>query len=71
MAMLAADADPELADLGARLILQVHDELILEVPAETAVRAAGRLAVLMSGVVDLAVPLTVDTGVGETWAEAH
>ncbi|NMC50791.1 MAG: DNA polymerase I [Desulfovibrio sp.] len=71
MAMLAADADRELAGLGARLILQVHDELILEVPAETAVRAAGRLAVLMSGVVDLAVPLTVDTGVGETWAEAH
>jgi DNA polymerase-1 len=71
MAMLAADADPELAGLGARLILQVHDELVMEVPAEGAARAGERLAGLMSGVVRLTVPLTVETGVGETWAEAH
>ncbi len=71
MAMLAADGDRELAGLGARLILQVHDELVLEAPAGNAVRAGERLAGLMSGVVALAVPLTVDTGVGETWAAAH
>ncbi len=71
MAMLAADADRELASLGARLILQVHDELIMEAPAATANRVGERLAGLMSNVVRLATPLTVDTGVGETWALAH
>lgn len=71
MAMLAADADKELAGLGGRLILQVHDELVLEAPAEAAPRAGERLAGLMSGVIGLAVPLTVDTGVGENWALAH
>jgi len=71
MAMLAADGDRELASLGARLILQVHDELVMEAPAEAASRVGERLAGLMSGVVRLAVPLTVETGVGETWALAH
>jgi len=71
MAMLAADGDRELASLKARLILQVHDELVMEAPAGVAERAGERLAGLMSGVVRLAVPLTVETGVGETWALAH
>ena len=43
----------------------------MEAPADVAARAGERLAGLMSGVVRLAVPLTVDTGVGETWALAH
>jgi len=71
MAMLAADADRELAALGGRLILQVHDELVMEAPADAASRVGDRLGRLMAGVVSLAVPLTVDTGVGETWAVAH
>jgi len=71
LAMLAAHRDAELANLGATLILQVHDELLLEAPADTAWAAAARLAHLMAGVADLKVPLVADQGVGSTWAEAH
>ncbi len=71
LAMLAAHRDAELANLGARLILQVHDELLLEAPADTAQAAGERLASLMAGVADLKVPLVADQGVGSTWAEAH
>jgi DNA polymerase I len=62
-----------LADAGlrARLLLQVHDELLFEAPEEE----AGRLAELARGVMDqavkLTVPLVVETGRGRTWAEAH
>ena len=70
-AMLLAADDEELARLDARLILQVHDELLAEVPAEGAKRAGERLAAIMAGVADLDVPLTVEWGLGENWAEAH
>ena len=55
----------------ARLLLQVHDELVLEVPEDEveAVRAAVKEE--MEGVADLRVPLRVDTGVGDNWDEAH
>ncbi|MBU1003928.1 MAG: DNA polymerase I [Proteobacteria bacterium] len=71
LAMLAADHDLPLKDLGARLILQVHDELLLECPAASAEQAAARLEEIMAGVYELAVPLAVDKGIGRTWAEAH
>ncbi|MFP5257740.1 MAG: DNA polymerase, partial [Acidobacteriota bacterium] len=71
MAMLAAAGDPELARGQARLVLQIHDELLLETPAETAQAAGERLAALMTGVYRLAVPLEVDWGTGHTWGEAH
>ncbi len=75
LAMLAAHADPDLRALNARLILQVHDELLLEVPADNAPAAGERLAALMSGVrpggVALDVPLAVDWGRGENWGVAH
>jgi DNA polymerase-1 len=70
-AMLAVHGDERLRDLGARLILQVHDELIIELPEDSGREAGGRLAELMSGVYDLAVPLSVDWGAGKNWAEAH
>jgi DNA polymerase-1 len=56
---------------GARLLLQVHDELVLEVPTRevAAVRDAVRDA--MEGVWSLAVPLRVDVRDGASWAEAH
>ena len=55
----------------ARLLLQVHDELLIELPAE--ILEAVRVAVVeeMSTAVTLCVPLLVDTGVGESWDEAH
>jgi len=71
MAMLAADADATLARLDGRLVLQIHDELLLEVPEADAAAAADRLAAIMSGIMPLAVPLDVDKGVGRTWGQAH
>jgi DNA polymerase-1 len=71
MAMLAAEGDAVLKGLGAELILQVHDELLLEVPEAEAEAAGKRLAELMSQVVELRVPLLVDWGSGRNWAEAH
>jgi DNA polymerase-1 len=71
MAMIAVAADERLGALGATLILQVHDELVLEAPEKTAAEAGRRLAEIMSKIYTLRVPLAVDTGVGRTWAEAH
>jgi len=71
MAMLAAQKDDELARLGAKLILQVHDELIIEAP-EANIEAAGtRLKQVMQDVVEMDVPLKVDLGIGKNWADAH
>ena len=75
LAMLEAHADPVLHGLRAELILQVHDELLLEAPQDTARVAGQRLADIMArvrpGGQALSVPLAVDWGVGFTWAEAH
>jgi DNA polymerase-1 len=71
MAMLAAHADAELAGHGATMVLQIHDELLLETPEDSAQAAGARLAGLMCGVISLAVPLVVDWGAGRTWGEAH
>jgi DNA polymerase-1 len=54
----------------ARLILQVHDELILEVPEEQAERAAEILKEEMESAVNLAVPMTVDAHCGKSWYDA-
>ena len=74
-AMLAVFNDKELRRLKARLLLQIHDELIVEVPEDNAQAAAERLSVLMVDTaawgIDLAVPLVADAGVGQNWGEAH
>ena len=71
LAMLAVDEWLTKENHDARIIMQVHDELVLEVP-EADVKAVGKkLAVLMSEVAELAVPLKVDVGTGGNWAEAH
>ncbi len=57
--------------LKARLILQVHDELICECPESEAQRVADILSEEMSGAVKLSVPLTVEAKTGHSWAEAH
>lgn len=71
MAMLAVAHDGTLKSLNARLILQIHDELVLEAPEATARQAGERLASLMTGVVELSVPLVADVGVGSDWGLAH
>ena len=56
---------------AARLILQVHDELIVETPQETAEAVRELVRQEMESAVQLAVPLLVDAKVGKTWGEAH
>ena len=55
----------------ARLLLQVHDELIVECPAAQAEAAAAILREEMEHTADCSVPLTADAGVGASWADAH
>ena len=57
--------------LQAKLILQVHDELIVECPEEEAERVCELLRYEMEHTADLAVPLTADAHIGHSWAEAH
>jgi DNA polymerase-1 len=75
MAMLAVERDPELKGLEAELLLQIHDELLLEAPEANAEAAGKRLAALMSGIKpggeELGVPLAVDWGAGLSWNQAH
>jgi len=51
--------------------MQVHDELVFEVAERDAETLCTALPNLMAGVVDLAVPLLVETGVGSNWDQAH
>jgi DNA polymerase I len=57
--------------LGARLILQVHDELVLETPLAQLEEVKSSLKRLMAGVAQLRVPLVVDIGSGPNWEQAH
>ena len=63
----------ELADkkLKSRMILQVHDELVLEVPQAEIEEVKELLVRQMEGVCELAVPLTVECNYGKNWLEAH
>src|SRR5579863_535044 len=56
---------------GTRMIMQVHDELILEVPEEELSLVRKRLPELMCGVAALKVPLVAEVGAGASWEEAH
>ena len=57
--------------LATRLVLQVHDELVFEVPHDEIARVQAGLVQPMTGVAALAVPLVVDIGVGPNWEQAH
>jgi DNA polymerase-1 len=70
MAMLAVDRELGLERLGARILLQVHDELLLEVPAEEIEPTAALVKRAMEEVYRLDVPLTVDQKTGRNWLEA-
>jgi DNA polymerase-1 len=56
---------------GARMLLQVHDELLFEVPEEEVESIRAMVKEEMEGVYELQVPLKVDTTVGKNWDEAH
>ncbi len=71
LAMIAVQGWIERERLATRMLLQVHDELVLEVPDAEKARVLADLPELMTGVAKLRVPLVVDVGVGANWDEAH
>ncbi|MFO1205980.1 MAG: DNA polymerase I [Burkholderiales bacterium] len=71
LAMIAVQGWIEREGLATRLILQVHDELVLEVPDGEVARVTVELPPLMSNVATLAVPIPVEVGVGSNWDQAH
>jgi DNA polymerase-1 len=70
-AMIDVDLALRNSGLKARMLLQVHDELVFEVPAEELEEACGLIGSEMEGVWELTVPLKVDIGWGENWSVAH
>ncbi|MDP3289168.1 MAG: DNA polymerase, partial [Methyloversatilis sp.] len=71
LAMIAVSGWLEREKLGTRLVLQVHDELVLEVPDTEIDLVRERVPALMENVAQLSVPLRVEAGVGLNWDEAH
>ena len=72
VAMLRADDALRAAGLRSRMLLQVHDELVLEVAPGEAEQVTELVRAAMSGAVELAVPLDVSIGIGSSWqAAAH
>jgi DNA polymerase-1 len=71
LAMIAVQDWIEKENLGTHMIMQVHDELVLEVPEGELELVKTRLPELMASVATLKVPLVAETGVGMNWEEAH
>jgi DNA polymerase-1 len=71
LAMLKVEAQCTTRKLPARLIMQVHDELVLEVAVDAVTDVAAMLREQMAAAEQLAVPLKVDIGTGNNWDEAH
>ena len=71
LAMIAVQGWLDRERLATRLLLQVHDELVLEVPHSEQERVDRDLPGLMTGVATLRVPLVVDVGAGANWDQAH
>jgi DNA polymerase-1 len=71
LAMIAVQDWIEKDALRTRMVMQVHDELVLEVPQDELELVKQKLPELMGGVATLKVPLVAETGVGSNWEEAH
>ena len=70
-AMLKVDAWLANDNVDAKMIMQVHDELVFEIKTEQLDSAIDVIKTLMCGAAELTVPLIVDVGVGNNWDEAH
>ena len=70
-AMISVDHWLSLSKLNARMVMQVHDELVLEVEENCLDVVVDGLREQMSAAAELAVPLLVDVGIGDNWDEAH
>ena len=71
LAMVAVDQKLQELGLGTRMVLQIHDELLLEVPEAEIDTVRALLTGIMQGVIKLNVPLTVECNYGSNWLEAH
>ena len=71
LAMTAVDRRLREGGFRSRMVLQIHDELLLEVPQEEIAPVHDLLVREMEGVISLSVPLTVECHDGKTWLEAH
>mgnify|MGYP001596503093 CR=1 FL=1 len=71
LAMIRIDRRLAQGRFRSRMLIQVHDELVFEVPPEEEERLTSMVKSEMSGGLPLAVPLVVDVGIGATWADAH
>ncbi len=71
LAMIAVQGWISASHMTSRLIMQVHDELVLEVPDTEIESVKTELPKLMNSVAKLDVPLSVDVGVGRNWEKAH
>ena len=69
--MIRIDSELERTSLPARMIMQVHDELVFEVEASVTQEVAGLVKREMESVVSLSVPLVVEVATGSNWDEAH
>ena len=70
-AMISTDQWLTASGVNARIIMQVHDELVFEVGEESLAEAQSGIEKCMTGAAELAVPLVVDMGTGINWDEAH
>ena len=71
LAMVAVENWLEKEQLKTRMLLQVHDELVFDVPLDELALLQAKLPDLMCKVADLKVPLVVGIGIGDNWEEAH
>ena len=69
--MIEVDRWLQSSGLDALMIMQVHDELVLEVRADLLDQVSAGLCERMSAAAELDVPLLVETGIGDNWDEAH
>jgi DNA polymerase-1 len=71
LAMIAVQKALDDEDRATRMVMQVHDELVLEVPEAEIGWARDMLPRLMAGVAELKVPLLAEVGTGPNWEQAH
>jgi len=71
LAMIAVQDALDTEGRATRMVMQVHDELVLEVPEDELEWARAAIPRLMAGVAQLRVPLLAEVGIGANWDEAH
>ena len=71
MAMIAVQDWLEVKELRTKIIMQVHDELVLDTPLDELELVKTELPKLMCDVATLRVPLVAEVGVGQNWEQAH